>query len=54
MIRGGREMADRIIAPGQKAPGFEVQVCGERVSLDQFKGEKNVVIFFYPLAFTPV
>jgi len=47
-------MAGRIIKQGREAPGFKVKVCGEDISLEQFRGNKNVVIFFYPLAFTPV
>jgi len=47
-------MGGRIIKQGREAPGFKVKVCGEDISLEQFRGNKNVVIFFYPLAFTPV
>jgi len=40
---------------GGKAPDFALKaVSGERVSLGQFRGEKNVVISFVPAAWTPV
>jgi peroxiredoxin (alkyl hydroperoxide reductase subunit C) len=47
-------VAGKIIEQGREAPGFKIKVCGENVSLNQFRGDKNVAIFFYPLAFTPV
>ena len=38
---------------GQSAPSFElVNQHGEKVSLASFKGEKNVVVLFYPFAFS--
>lgn len=38
---------------GQAAPDFEVNnQHGEKVSLSSFKGEKNVVLLFYPFSFT--
>jgi alkyl hydroperoxide reductase subunit AhpC len=38
---------------GQAAPDFEVNnQNGEKVSLSSFKGEKNVVLLFYPFSFT--
>ena len=40
---------------GGKAPDFALKaVSGERVSLGQFRGKKNVVISFVPAAWTPV
>ena len=40
---------------GMKAPDFSLpSVSGEKVSLNQFKGKKNVVISFVPAAWTPV
>ncbi len=40
---------------GQAAPDFElVNQHGEKVSLASFKGEKNVVILFYPFAFSGI
>ena len=40
---------------GGKAPDFALKaVSGERVSLRQFRGKKNVVISFVPAAWTPV
>ena len=39
---------------GQEAPDFEVRdQFGQPVRLSSFRGEKNVVLVFYPLAFTP-
>ncbi len=41
------------ITIGQAAPDFEVNnQNGEKVSLSSFKGEKNVVLLFYPFSFT--
>ena len=38
---------------GQQAPDFEVKnQFGQLVSLSSFRGNKNVVLVFYPLAFT--
>jgi peroxiredoxin len=43
------------VSVGGKAPDFELKaVSGERVSLAQFRGKKNVVISFVPAAWTPV
>ena len=40
---------------GRKAPDFTLpSVGGERVSLNQYRGKKNVVISFVPAAWTPV
>lgn len=40
---------------GGKAPDFALKsVAGEKVSLSQFRGKKNVVISFVPAAWTPV
>jgi peroxiredoxin Q/BCP len=39
---------------GQKAPEFSLPDCNDKpVSLSGFKG-KNVILFFYPLDWTPV
>jgi peroxiredoxin len=41
------------IAIGSPAPAFELSdQHGNKVSLASFKGEKNVVLLFYPFAFT--
>lgn len=41
-------------AIGKLAPAFTLQnQAGEHVSLKDFKGKKNVVIYFYPKASTP-
>lgn len=40
---------------GDKAPDFTLKsTSGEMVSLGQFKGKKNVLVAFFPLAFTGV
>jgi peroxiredoxin len=40
---------------GGKAPDFKLKaVSGEKVSLSQYRGKKNVVISFVPAAWTPV
>jgi len=40
---------------GQKAPDFTLtSTTGEKVSLSQFRGRKNVVLSFVPAAWTPV
>jgi len=40
---------------GQKAPDFTLTATtGEKVSLSQFRGRKNVVLSFVPAAWTPV
>ena len=41
------------IAIGQEAPDFELpNQNGEKVKLSSFRGNKNVVVIFYPFAFT--
>jgi peroxiredoxin Q/BCP len=43
-----------MLEPGKIAPGFGVQETdGELVHLSEFKGEKNVVLYFYPKDDTP-
>lgn len=40
---------------GEKVPDFALpSLSGEKISLNQFKGKKNVVISFVPAAWTPV
>lgn len=40
---------------GQVAPNFTLKGTDDQEhSLSNFKGEKNVLLVFYPLAFTPV
>jgi peroxiredoxin len=40
---------------GEPAPGFTLKsTSGDMVSLDQFRGQKNVLLAFFPLAFTGV
>lgn len=39
---------------GQEAPDFELRdQHGQKVRLSDFRGRKNVVLVFYPFAFTP-
>lgn len=39
---------------GNLAPAFNlVNQAGEKVSLKDFKGKKNIVLYFYPKAMTP-
>jgi peroxiredoxin len=43
------------IAVGEKAPDFELKnQHGQSVRLSDFRGDKNVVLLFYPFAFTGV
>ncbi|QKV68584.1 peroxiredoxin [Streptomyces harbinensis] len=43
------------IEPGTKAPDFTLKnQHGQSVTLSSFRGEKNVVLMFYPFAFTGV
>ena len=40
---------------GDRAPDFELtDTEGQKVRLSDFRGKQNVVIAFYPLAWTPV
>lgn len=39
---------------GDKAPNFSLDGSkGEKVSLEDYRGEKNVVLYFYPKDNTP-
>jgi mycoredoxin-dependent peroxiredoxin len=43
------------LAIGSAAPDFElVNQHGEKISLSSFKGKKNVVVLFYPFAFSGI
>ncbi len=43
-----------MLKEGSKAPGFTISDDrGQNVSLSDFAGKKNVVLFFYPKADTP-
>lgn len=43
------------IAVGQEAPDFELpDQNGEKVSLSSFRGKKNVVVVFFPFAFSGI
>ena len=44
-----------MLQPGDDAPDFELRSHrGGTVKLSDFRGKKNVVLAFHPLAFTPV
>jgi peroxiredoxin (alkyl hydroperoxide reductase subunit C) len=44
-----------MLAVGDNAPDFSLpSLSGEKVTLSQFRGKKNVVISFVPAAWTPV
>jgi peroxiredoxin len=50
-------MAKDVSAPrvGEDAPDFTLRShLDKEVKLSDFRGKKNVVLAFYPLAFTPV
>lgn len=43
-----------MIKVGDKAPAFTLpDQFGRKVSLDQFRGRRHVMLLFYPLDFTP-
>ena len=43
-----------MLSEGQKAPDFSLPATGGRnISLSDFKGSKNVVLYFYPKDDTP-
>lgn len=43
------------ISIGQKAPAFKLPTADNKtVDLNQFRDQKNVILLFYPLAWTPV
>ena len=46
-------MAGPILSVGDSAPDFTLSnQYGEQVTLSDYRGEKNVVVMFYPFAFT--
>jgi peroxiredoxin len=43
------------LKPGDAAPDFTLpSTVGEKVTLSDYKGKKNVILLFYPLDFSPV
>jgi peroxiredoxin len=43
------------VAPGQRAPDFTLpSTAGDQVTLSAFRGKSNVLVAFFPLAFTGV
>ena len=52
-ITGGQSVGGGIIAVGTEAPDFELKdQHGQAVRLSSFRGVRNVLVVFYPLAFT--
>jgi peroxiredoxin Q/BCP len=44
-----------VLKVGQEAPAFDVTASdGKRIRLEDFRGKKNVVLYFYPKDFTRV
>ena len=56
MVQKGRtSLADRTptLAVGDEAPDFELRThSGDTFRLSELRGKKNVVLAFYPFAFT--
>lgn len=43
------------LKPGEPAPDFTLpSTVGEKVTLSEYRGKKNVLLMFYPLDFSPV
>jgi mycoredoxin-dependent peroxiredoxin len=43
------------LQPGDMAPDFTLpSTVGEKVTLSDYRGKKNVILLFYPLDFSPV
>jgi peroxiredoxin len=43
------------LQPGDTAPDFTLpSTVGEKVTLSDYRGKKNVILLFYPLDFSPV
>ena len=43
------------LQPGETAPDFTLpSTIGDKVTLSQYRGKKNVLLLFYPLDFSPV
>jgi peroxiredoxin len=55
MVLAAENAENRQPEIGEESPGFTLKNQDQlNVSLADFKGEKNVVLVFYPLDFTPV
>lgn len=55
--KGTKSVAGRTstLEVGDQAPDFELKShTGDMVRLSDYRGKKNVLIAFYPLAWTPV
>ncbi len=54
-MKGEGKMEYKTLEAGAKAPDFWLKNQDQqRVSLSTFEGKKNVILVFFPLAFTPV
>ena len=52
---GGDKGAIAALQAGDRAPEFELyDSTGSLVALSDFRGKKNIVLAFYPAAWTPV
>lgn len=52
---GGTQIRNAELQVGDEAPDFRLpDQTGGYVQLSDYQGEKNLVIAFYPLAWTPV
>jgi mycoredoxin-dependent peroxiredoxin len=57
VAKGRKSVANstKTLKVGDAAPDFELEShIGEKFKLSDMRGKKNVVIAFYPFAFTPV
>jgi peroxiredoxin len=57
LARGLQEERDTMakLQPGDAAPDFTLpSTVGDKVTLSDFRGKKNVLLLFYPLDFSPV
>lgn len=57
VAKGRKSVANqtKTLKVGDNAPDFELETHnGEKWKLSDMRGKKNVVIAFYPFAFTPV
>src|SRR5438105_13199731 len=50
-----KESLEMPLKPGDPAPDFTLpSTVGDKVSLSDYRGKKNVLLMFYPLDFSPV
>lgn len=53
MATAAKKTSTHRIHEGDKAPDFTLPIAGGEVGLAQFKGKKNVLVYFYPKDDTP-